>query len=342
MHMCMKSKDQHINDVFSGILFVALFALSAIQISNIPMLKSVGISPLLTGIIIGIIYSHTLRNHLPSAWVPGILFSSKQILRFAIILYGFRISFQQIYDVGLEGLTASLFIVISTLIVGIYVAIKFLKMDRDISILVSVGAAICGAAAVLATETVLDSKPYKTAVAVATVVVFGTVAMFLYPALHAMKILTLESTKFGLFTGATVHEVAQVVGAASNVPGASDTAVIVKLTRVMLLAPVLVVIGLVVNRHDRAVSVSKIIPWFAVLFIAVAGFNSLHLLPPKIIAVINQLDTFLLTMAMTALGMETNANKIKEAGFKPLILASLLFIWLYGAGLGLVSILNSL
>ena len=144
-------------------------------------------------------------------------------------------------------------------------------MDRDTSILVASGAAICGAAAVLATETVLNSKPYKSAIAVATVVLFGTIAMFLYPALHAVKAITLNSHWYGLFVGSTIHEVAQVVAAASAVPGAEDTAIVVKMTRVMMLAPMLVVLGLVVNKSSGKSSIKKIVPWFAIGFICVVA-----------------------------------------------------------------------
>ena len=88
----------------NGVLFVALFALAAIQLADLAFLHRFGVSPLLTGIVIGMFYAFTLRNHLPKTWVPGIIYSSKQILRLAIILYGFRLSFQQMADVGVNGI----------------------------------------------------------------------------------------------------------------------------------------------------------------------------------------------------------------------------------------------
>jgi uncharacterized integral membrane protein (TIGR00698 family) len=141
--------------------------------------------------------------------------------------------------------------------------------------------------------------------------------------------------QFGIFAGASVHEVAQALVAGANVGvTASNTAVIVKMTRVLLLVPVLILLSVYETRVLAEKSQSKrriIIPWFAVGFAAVIGFNSLHLLPGFLVTLINQIDLFLLTMAMAAIGIETNLNKIKTVGLKPMYLATFLFIWLTGA-----------
>lgn len=143
----------------------------------------------------------------------------------------------------------------------------------------------------------------------------------------------------GLFTGSTVHEVAHVVGAGNAMgQGVSNTAIIVKMIRVMMLVPALLVISWAVARNltkrDAAEQAKgKItIPWFAILFLVVIGFNSFNLLPVALVEGINQFDTFLLTMAMTALGAETSFDKFKKAGAKPFLLAAILFVWLIGGG----------
>lgn len=138
----------------------------------------------------------------------------------------------------------------------------------------------------------------------------------------------------GVYTGSTLHEVAHVVGA-GNAMGSniSDIAIIVKMIRVILLAPALLVMSLFTG--DRQVRGEKrriTIPWFAFGFIAVIGFNSLGLLPASIVKFINDFDTFLLTMAMTALGAETSIEKFRQAGAKPFLLAAILFLWLTGGG----------
>ena len=330
-------RKENLPHTLNGILFVALFTIAAMSIANISFIKNLGISPLIVGIVIGTFYANTLRDHLPDAWVPGIVVSTKNILRFAIVLYGFRITFQNIEEVGLPEIIASTLIVTLTFILGYFIGTKILKLDRDTTILTSAGSSICGAAAVLATEPVVKAEPYKSAIAVATVVIFGTTAMFLYPFLYKAGFIPLTPKAEGIYIGSTVHEVAHVVGAGSAIsPDVAKNAVIVKMIRVMLIAPFLIILGLFlsIKGYTKATNQkTKItIPWFAIWFIAVAGFNSLNLLPTQIITSINKFDTFLLTRAMTALGMETNVKKFKGVGMKPIYLAFILFIWLIFGG----------
>ncbi len=319
----------------SGILFVALFATAATFLAEFPIFSNYAISPLIIGIILGIIYANTLRNDLPKEWVPGILFSTKVLLRTAIVFYGFRLTFQNIAEVGVAGIATSALIVTLTFFIGYFVGTKLLKLDRDTTILTTAGSSICGAAAILATEPILKSEPHKSAVAVSTVVVFGTIAMFLYPFLYKAGFIDLDTTGMGIYIGGTIHEVAHVV-AAGNTLGAeiSNNAVIVKMLRVMMIAPFLIVLSIwLAKKSTNSKSKTKItIPWFAVGFIGVAGFNSLDLLPHAMVSTINQLDTFVLTMAMSALGMETSFEKFKKVGMKPIYLSTILFIWLIFGG----------
>ena len=323
----------------NGILFSCLFALSSFYISNINIIKSLGISPLVIAIILGMIYGSTLRQHLPHEWQPGIQFVAKRILRIAIVLYGFRLTFQDVLLVGWNGIVLDLIIVTFTMLIGTFIGIKILKLDRDTSILISSGAAICGAAAVLATEGVLKSEPYKAAFAIITVVLFGTIAMFVYPLIQQLGWWHLTDTQYGIFTGSTIHEVAQVVVAGSQIsPSAGNTALIVKMTRVMLLAPMLIILSLLLaKRTNNASQLIKTIPWFAVLFIVMVGINSLQLIPHTVVNFINDFDLFLLTLAMAALGIETNFTKVTAVGFRPLYLALFLFGWLIFAGMGFIS-----
>jgi uncharacterized integral membrane protein (TIGR00698 family) len=170
--------------------------------------------------------------------------------------------------------------------------------------------------------------------------------MFIYPILYRNGTFVLSPNEMGIFTGATLHEVAHTVGA-GNAMGkeVSDVAIIVKMIRVMMLVPVLLITSFMVSRAavkagGQGGSMKDIsIPWFAIGFLAVIGFNSFDLLPQSLIAFINNLDTFLLTMAMTALGAETSIDKFKKAGAKPFVLASLLYLWLIVGGYFLVKLL---
>ena len=201
--------------------------------------------------------------------------------------------------------------------------------------LIGSGASICGAAAVMAAEPVLKAQAHKVSVAVATVVVFGTIGMFLYPFLRLP--FGLDAHAYGVYAGSTIHEVAQVVVAGRAVSQeAANTAVIEKMIRVILLAPFLLTLSAWVRAKSGEASKSKlVIPWFAILFLCVGAFNSLHLLPQTSVDAILLFDTFLLATAMGALGLRTHAIAIKQAGMKPMVLAGLLFVYLIFGGLAI-------
>ncbi len=316
-----------------GVLLVALFACSASYIADTAVFRFLSLSPLIVGILLGMLYANTLRGVMPAEWAVGISFCAKRVLRLAIILYGFRLTFQQVLGIGLHAAVVDLIVIAGTLLLGVGIG-RLLKMDRELSLLTAVGSAICGAAAVLGAESVLNNKPYKTAVAVSTVVLFGTTAMFLYPVMYKAGLFNLSTEQWGLYTGATVHEVAHVVGAGNAMGGeVAATAILVKMIRVLFLAPILLILGFFVAKKNQDTGMQRIvIPWFAVGFLVVIGFNSLVLLPEAVVCGINEADTFLLTMAMTALGMETHFSKFKEAGPRPFILALCLFVWLVSGG----------
>lgn len=327
-----------------GVLLIVLFSFSAFYIADFDFVKKLSLSPLIVGIILGMIYANTLRPLLPQTWVPGVKFCSKQILRLGVILYGFRLTIQQVLEIGLPAIAVDVIIVCGTLGIGI-LAGKLLKTDSQTALMTSVGSAICGAAAVLGAEPVVKCEAHKTAVAVSTVVIFGTISMFLYPVLYRSGVLDgLTDKQMAVYLGSTVHEVAHVVGAGNAIDAAggnvADIATITKMIRVMLLAPVLLVMGVILGRGKKEGKGKISVPWFAFLFLLVIILNSLlqgaAFIPQeglaKITQGINSFDTFLLTMAMTALGAETSFDKFKQAGVKPFLLAGILFIWLTVGG----------
>jgi uncharacterized integral membrane protein (TIGR00698 family) len=331
----------------NGVLFVALFAAAVTSIASLPAIAGLGMSPLIIGIIAGAVYGNALRDGMPESWAAGINFSARKLLRIAVAFFGLRVSLQEIAQVGVPGLVESVAIVVSTLVLGTWVGMKVMKLDRDTAILTAAGSAICGAAAVLAFESTLQSKPHKSAMAVGSVVLFGTLSMFLYPVLFRAGWLHLDTLGAGLFFGGTIHEVAQVVGAASNVsPEATHIATIVKMTRVMLLVPVLLVLGVWLNRAARGEAQKAghaahggarklAVPWFALGFLALVIVNSLHVLPEAATHTVNTLDTFALTMAMTALGIETRVSQIRQAGPRALTTGFIIYLWLVGGGLAI-------
>ena len=347
----MFSKENRANTIH-GILLIALFSFAAFYIAEIPFVKSLSFSPLIVGIILGMLYANSLRNKLPETWVPGIKFCTKQILRAGIVLYGFRLTLTQVAAVGLPAVVIDTIIVAGTIFLGVWLG-KLLKMDKDTSLMTATGSAICGAAAVLGAEPVVKCEGHKTAIAVSTVVIFGTISMFLYPILYRAGMLdALGDTGVAIYTGSTLHEVAHVAGAGNAMDptdtlGIAGTATITKMIRVMMLAPVLVIMSFALAGRKKAATEgdttqkSKItIPWFAFGFIGIICLNSLlqylfgvdSVTEIPLNGAIEYIDTFMLTMAMTALGTDTSMEKFKQAGAKPFLLAGLLYIWLLGGG----------
>ena len=288
------------------------------------------------------------RRHFLSAAAAGIGFARNNLLRIAVVLYGLRLTVRDINAVGLTGVLIDALMLGSTFALALLLGVRVFRLERTTAILIGAGSAICGAAAVLATEPVVRGKPGQVTMAVATVVLFGTLAIFVYPLLYTLSLhwglLPQGPQAFGVYAGSTIHEVAQVFAAAHSVSNAAaDTAVITKMVRVMMLAPFLLMLSLWTTRRaasvtqDSAAEAGKIhVPWFAFGFIGMVLFNSLALLPQPVVSAAIHLDNLLLAMAMAALGVGTQLSAIRTAGLRPLLLAALLALWLVVGG-GLVN-----
>lgn len=327
-------------DRINGVLFVGLLALAVVQLASLPAVRSLGLSPLVIGIVCGMLYGNFLRGTMPVDWSAGVQFTAKRVLRVAVAFYGLNISIQQIVEVGMPGVVVSIGVAVGILALGTWLGTRVLGLDRDTSMLTAAGSAICGAAAVLAFESTLRSAPHKSAVAVATVVLFGTISMFLYPFLFQAGVLPWQGQALGIFIGGSIHEVAQVVASASSIdPATTEVATIVKMTRVALLVPLLLIIGLWLQRTGVSTDGKKAklpIPWFAIGFLVLALINSANVIAPDVLSTLRALDIFLLTMAMTALGMETRFAQFRKAGPKVMLLAAILFVALFLITSGLV------
>ncbi len=328
-------------NTLKGLLFIFFIATLSIYLATLAPFKNFAISPLIIGLLLGTLYGNIFQEKYIEKWKFGILFSGKTILRIGIMLYGFRITLDNIAEVGIPGIVVSVSIVFLTSLVGYTVGVKFLKMDRDTTILITVGSSICGAAAVLGADSVIRADRIKRTIAIAIVVIFGTIGMFLYPFLYQSGMYDFSAQGLGIYIGGTIHEVAHVVAAGHAVnPETANTAIIVKMLRVMMLVPFLIILSLwlkkIINNKVNVTNDIKkehsVIPWFAVGFILVVLFNSLNLLSPFLKNLINQLDTLALTMAMTSLGIENRFSLYKGVGLKPVYLGGILFLWLMFAG----------
>lgn len=317
-----------------GLLLSGAIAATGLLLAPAHWAQHAGLSALTLAIIGGILAGNTLFPAIAVRCSAGVDLSKSTLLRAGIILYGFRITFQQIAAVGWTGIVIAALMVSLTYLIAVQIGTRLLGLDRQTSMLIGAGSAICGAAAVIAVEPVVGGQAHKVCVAVATVVIFGTLSMFIYPLLYPH--LGLSAQQYGIFAGSTIHEVAQVVVAGNSISeGAAATAVIEKMLRVMMLAPFLLVLcaskSAAVGQASRRIAV----PWFALLFIAVSALHSLQWIPPKMVALLVQLDTVLLAMAMAALGLRTQIGAVRQAGLRPIALASLLFVFLIVGGYGI-------
>ncbi len=326
------------NTRLPGLALALLLGLASLGLATLPAFSRLQLSALTLAIVLGMLVGNLAGSRLPPQLAPGIAFAQRNLLRAGIVLYGLRISFQQIAAVGMGALILDVAIVASTLALGLWIGRRWLGLDRDTALLTACGSAICGAAAVLATERLLKPDPSKVAIAVAGVVLFGTLNIFLYPQLAHW--LQMPPDVYGIYTGATVHEVAQVVAAGNAVdPAAADTAVIVKLTRVLLLVPFLLLLGgWQARRAGEGAGGGITVPWFALGFAAVCALNSVVDLPPAWRTRLLDLDTLLLATAMGALGLDTRFSRLRAIGPKPLLLATALFAWLTIGGYWLLKV----
>ncbi|HEY2451223.1 MAG TPA: YeiH family protein [Scandinavium sp.] len=324
-----------------GLALSALITGVALWTGSIPAIAGAGFSALTMAILLGMVVGNTIYPKIWPRCDGGVIFAKQHLLRLGIILYGFRLTFSQIADVGLSGIAIDVLTLSSTFLLASFLGQKVFGLDKHTSWLIGAGSSICGAAAVLATEPVLKAESSKVTVAVATVVIFGTIAIFLYPAMYPVLAHWFSPETYGIYIGSTMHEVAQVVAAGHAItPEAENAAVIAKMLRVMMLAPFLLILAARVKQLAPAGNGEKsniTIPWFAILFIVVAIFNSFHLLPKAVVDMLVTLDTVLLAMAMAALGLTTHVSALKKAGAKPLLMALVLFVWLIVGG-GMINV----
>ena len=318
-------------DYLPGAALCLIASLVAVEAAVLPWNQKLQLSALTLAIVAGILVGNTMPAGALNRLHPGLRFSQQRLLRLGIILYGVRLTVRDLTNLGPAALILDVTVITSVLFVGYWIGTRVLRLDPDTALLVSAGSGICGAAAVLATDRVIESESHKVSVAVATVVVFGTISMFLYPVLFRHSGFT--DRQFGIYTGATVHEVAQALAAGRAVSqAASDTAVITKMLRVLLLAPVLLIIGRIRSNSSSAGSRSISHPWFVFWFGAVIVAQSFVRLPSGLRSGLINLDTVLLSSAMFALGVATRWHQLKAAGTKPLLLASIIFGGLVSGG----------
>ena len=327
--------------ILPGLLLASAVAASAYGLRQLPGMAT--FSPMILAILIGIAFHNLVGT--PAIAKPGITFSLRRLLRIAIILLGLQLTITQVIEVGGRGIGIIATTLLATFVFTVWTG-KWLGVDRKLAQLIAAGTSICGASAVIATNTVTNAPDEDVAYAVACVTVFGSVAMFAYPLLPGL--LHLDPHAFGLWTGASIHEIAQVVAAAfQDGQKAGEFGTIAKLSRVMLLAPMVIALGLIANHRakntDPAASGSSArppMPWFVLGFVALVGVNSLIAIPAEARVWIATVTTFLLSVALAAMGLETDIRKLAAKGLRPALLGALAFLFIAGFSLTLIKLIG--
>lgn len=308
----MKIKKEEI----PGILLAASIAVPAWLIgSNYPIVGG----PVL-GILLGMIFAFINR---PAYLEKGLTFTSKRVLQFAIILLGFDMNLYQVIEVGGKALLLMLF-TLTAAFLSAFLLGKALKVERKVNILIGVGTAICGGSAIAAAAPVIKAKDEDIAHSISTIFLFNVLAAFLFPALgHLMQ---MTNYHFGLWAGTAINDTSSVVAAGYSYSAQSgDLAVIVKLTRTLMIIPVTLILALFTMRkdphgHASEYRLSRIFPWFILGFAAASISATFLPVPSVLIALLPRAGKFMIVMAMASIGLNTNLPKLLKNGTRPIIL----------------------
>jgi uncharacterized integral membrane protein (TIGR00698 family) len=286
-----------------------------------------GVSAMLIAIVLGAVLVNVAGGTtgvLSPRLAPGLAFSSRRLLRLGVVLLGLQLVVGDVLSLGWTVVVGVVAIVSVTMLASIGIG-RLLGISATQTLLIATGFSICGAAAVAGAEGVLGrrAKDGEAAAAVTLVVVFGTVMIAVMPAL--VGVLALDQRTAGIWTGGAVHEVAQVVAAAGIIgPAALTVAVVVKLARVLMLAPVMLVLSWRERRHsaDDGARLPPLVPLFVAGFVATVALRSLGIVPAAVLGAAQFVQQWLLAAAMFALGTTVHWQVVRRTGGCPVLLAA--------------------
>ncbi|MEY8001347.1 YeiH family protein [Clostridium sp. Mt-5] len=290
-------------------------------------------SPVL-GILFGMLLAFWKR---PSLFNDGISYTSKKLLQYSIILLGFDMNLFNVFRVGKQTLVLMVFTLTATFVTA-FAAGKLLKLDGNIKTLIGVGSAICGGSAIAAAAPVIHADEEEVAHSISTIFLFNVIAAFLFPFLG--HVLGMSDQNFGLWAGTAINDTSSVVAAGysfSNTAG--NLAVIVKLTRTLMIVPVTLVLAVYTSKKeagdkDSSYNIIKIFPWFVLGFIITSVINTFASMPVGMSGLLSNLGKFIIVMAMTSIGLNTNLVKLVRNGGKPILLGFICWIILALTSLG--------
>ncbi|MBS4539403.1 YeiH family putative sulfate export transporter [Clostridium sp. D2Q-11] len=306
-----------------GIFLSAILATLSIFISRfVPYhIISAGVFALLIGMVLNPVISTQ------NIFIEGLSFTSKKILRLAIILMGFTLSFSQVLEVGKFSLIVMVF-TLFTAFGGGYLVGKLFKMNWKLSGLISAGTGICGGSAIAAISPVIDAEDSDIAYAISATFIFDIIMVILFPIMG--KYFEMSNLGYGLWTGTAVNDTSSVVAAGyafSDVAG--NFSVIVKLTRTLSIVPVVIIFSFINERLmkksnneniniDTKVNIKKIFPWFILMFLGMVSIKSTGLVSDDVSQYVSNTSKFLMVMALGAIGLKTNFKHLSKSGLAPM------------------------
>lgn len=327
----------------AGLGLAALLAAIAFVIEQIVKTQTpLVVSPLVIAVVLGAVVANL--GLLPESSRLGLGFASRKLLRVGIVLLGLQLSFAQVGELGAPGLVLVV-VVVAITFTGTQWLGRKMGLSHGLSLLVATGFSICGASAIAAMRPVSDADDDDMAYAIALVTICGTLAIFLLPPLG--EIIGFSGAQFGSWVGASVHDVAQTVATASSGNNdAQQAAIVVKLTRVMLLAPLVAGVSFARRRNQKIAQTTRssneniklppVVPLFIIGFIAAVTINSVFNLPNSVLSDAKTIEKALLASALVGLGAGVDARKLRRVGSRPLALG--LISWLLIATLSAIGV----
>jgi uncharacterized integral membrane protein (TIGR00698 family) len=317
-----------------GLVLPAGLAAAAMALHVLPGLKI--LSPAILAVLLGIALRQLFG--LPAALRPGLTVAARTLLRVAVVLLGLQVTVGQVVGLGLGVLLAVAGGLAANFLFTVWLGAR-MGVGRRLTRLIAVGTSVCGASAIVAANSVTGGDDEDVAYSLAAVTLFGTVAMLAMPL--AAELVHAEPHVAGLWLGASIHEVAQVVGAASQLGDAAmQTATIAKMARVLMLAPLVLALAAVEHRRSRRVERARLqMPWFVFGFIGLTVLASLKTMPGWLTADAGLITSFLLAAALAALGYGMDVSAILRRGWRPLLLALLSWLAISAVSLLLLYVL---
>lgn len=331
-----------LRDVLPGLVVSIVLATVAFVLADQPFVKDrLHVSALLLVILVGMALRSVMA--MPAWAVPGVRMAQRPILRWAVAGLGFRLSLGEIVRIGGPALAVVVVSTVVALVFGVWVG-RRLGLEARFATLLSVGGGICGASAVVAADSVVQAEKRDAALALGIITLLGTIGIVVYPLLgHAAG---MSDFLYGVWDGASLHEMAQVVAAGAGYSeAATRIATTVKLVRITLLAPVVFFLAWRMRTRTSAEITSEarptvsLLPWFLVLFVVFAAVNSMGWLTPEQVKLLQRADTWLLCVGMAGVGLQTSFADLGRAGFAPIAAGAAQWLLLATLSYGLATAL---